>query len=188
MSKGIVFLEGGHCYLGKDQGAVANGYKEAELNQELRELIKNHLINITEGVPIVTDDDGMVLTDVVKSANKLLNDNSISLSIHFNAGSSAATGTEVIYPTRHSIQEFKWSVELSKLVASKLGLKDRGARDEKLTARGKIYIRSMNGHNLLLEVCFITNKSDMDRYQERKNLIAKSIAEFLKEKYHEINQ
>lgn len=187
MSKGVVFIEGGHLYLGKDQGAVGNGYKEAELTYELRELIKNHLINITEGVPIVTDDDAEALGGVVKAMNNVLNEKSISLSIHFNAATSAATGTEVIYPTRHSMQEFKWAVELSKLVSSKLGLKDRGARDETMTARGKLYIRSLHGHNLLLEVCFITNKGDMDKYQKRKNLIAKSVAEFLKEKYNEIN-
>jgi N-acetylmuramoyl-L-alanine amidase len=184
---GVIILEAGHVHLGKDQGAAANGYKEADLTYEFRELVKDHLIGITAGVAIITDHDDVVLVDMVNQVNKLMNADSISLSIHFNAGPESATGTEVIYPTEHSVQEKEWSTELSKLVADHLGIKNRGAKDETATARGKIYIRSMKGHNLLLEVCFITNLSDLSRYQKNKKTLAQKVAEFLKEKYDAIN-
>lgn len=187
MNSAALFLEAGHCHLGKDGGASANGYEEAALTFELRNLIVNHLIDLTTGIAIATDDDKDILTDVVKGANRVMNEKSISLSIHFNAATPKATGVEVIYPDRHSKEEFMWSVELSKLVSGTLGLKDRGAKPEALTYRKKLYIRTMKGHNLLLETCFLTNVDDMKAYEEKKGVLALQIAMFLVEKYHAIN-
>ncbi len=187
MDRGIIGVEAGHVHLGKDGGASANGFKEATLAAELRNIVVTHLIDITTGIAITTDDDDDVLTDVVKGFNAVMNDKSVSLSIHFNAATPKATGTEVIYPDRHTMEEFKWAVELSEKVATHLGIKNRGAKPEALTARKKLYIRTMKGHNLLLEVCFITNVEDMKKYNDRKVLLAKTIAEFLKDKYSQIN-
>ena len=188
MSKSVLCIESGHVHLGKDKGASGNGYNEAELTFELRNLIVDHLISITAGLTITTDSDDEVLTDVVKGFNNVMDEKSISLSIHFNAASEKATGTEVIYPDRHTMEEFKWAVELSSLVAKKLNLKDRGAKPEALTFRKKLYIRTMKGHNLLLETCFISNKNDMIAYQNKKHELAKDIAQFLLDKYNSIHK
>ena len=62
---------------------------------------------------------------------------------------------------------------ISSAIACTLGTKLRG------DTRGKLGFVSNGG--LIIEVCFITNKAEMDSYQDRKWLVASAIARVLNE-------
>lgn len=166
-----------------DSGAVANGYKEAELNREVVQKLKPHLDNYAD----------VTIADTAKNWYTYKNRVSLNFSpydyvleIHFNAlvkedteGNGRTTGTE-IYITN---SEKSWGVEenIVKNIAA-LGFQNRH-----LDAKGKfvpkkkdfsVIARAKNQgvSSALLEVCFINDIDDMKLYQAQKDNIVKAIA------------
>jgi N-acetylmuramoyl-L-alanine amidase len=55
-------------------------------------------------------------------------------------------------------------------------MKVPGVKLEKESARGSLGWMRLTGENVLLEVCFISNKEEMENYQNKKHYLAKVIA------------
>ncbi len=91
-----VYILGGHVpdrsKGNYDPGAVANGYTEAELTRELRDLISAELT--PRKVRHSIDHDADSLSQVLAKINS--NESDVILDLHFNAASPQATGVEVI--------------------------------------------------------------------------------------------
>jgi N-acetylmuramoyl-L-alanine amidase len=64
-------------------------------------------------------------------------------------------------------------------VFTEVGFKDRGVKPEALTARKRLGWMRPVAENVLIEVCFISNITDMKLYEANKNNIAKKIASTL---------
>ena len=159
-----------------DPGAVANGYTEAELTRELRDLISAELT--PRKVRHSIDHDTDSLSQVLAKINS--NESDVILDLHFNAASNpSATGVEVIVPERHTELEWKSAEACSKSLATIMGIRSRGAKDETKTARKRLAVMRENGTNLLVEVCFITNVNDMNAYQSKKKEVAKYLADLV---------
>jgi N-acetylmuramoyl-L-alanine amidase len=158
-----------------DPGAVANGYTEAELTRELRDLISAELT--PRKVRHSIDHDADSLSQVLAKINS--NESDVILDLHFNAASPQATGVEVIVPERHTELEWKSAEACSKSLATIMGIRSRGAKDETKTARKRLAVMRENGTNLLVEVCFITNINDMKAYQSKKKEVAKYLADLV---------
>jgi N-acetylmuramoyl-L-alanine amidase len=157
-----------------DPGAVANGLKEADLARELRNLTVNHL---PLGSFKVDDDRDNLATVISKIKSK---DTDIICDIHFNAATPAATGVEVIVPLRATPKELALAKDVADKFSKIMGIKNRGVKDESKTARGRLGIMAVNGVNVLIEVCFITNPNDVKAYQDNKEALALSLANSLK--------
>ena len=76
--------------------------------------------------------------------------------------------------------------KLAKCMSDTLGIPLRGnikdtlgVKTEAMSARGTLGWMRLNGQNILLEVCFISNKSDMEKYQANKSILAFKIAKIL---------
>lgn len=81
------------------------------------------------------------------------------IAIHFNAG--GGTGTEVWHYTSSSSAK-SYANKVSSAVASKLGLKNRGAKG----STGLYVLKHTSMTAILVEVCFVDTKNDADTYKK----------------------
>lgn len=175
-----IYLSAGHSAvlgIGRDNGATGNGYVEGKEADIFRDLVVKELKIL--GGNIVTDGDDTVLSDTLKEFKKTSDNNSILIEFHFNAASPQATGTEVLVPNNPSKIEKDIAEAIAKEMAETIGVKNRGVKTESESARGSLGWMKVAGENILPEICFISNKSDMEKYQSAKVTLAKNIAKIL---------
>jgi N-acetylmuramoyl-L-alanine amidase len=173
-----IFISAGHSnQIGKDRGAQGNGFIEGELTVELRDLIVHELKK--QGVNPIVDQNHSVLAESLNFFKNLTTNSCIVLDIHWNAGPSTATGTETLVPVKPSEFETKLAKNLSACISKTLNIKLRGPEGVKTEAdshHGRLGWMRLTGENVLIETCFISNKSDMDKYQANKYILARNIA------------
>lgn len=167
-----IFLSAGHG--GNDVGAVANGYKEADLTIELRDLTLKYLKQL--GAKVVIDDNKNALAQTITFFKNKVAKDSILLDIHWNSFNETSTGTEVLIPATPTKFETDLATDLSKVIANTLNIKNRGVKTELQSARKSLGWMRLTGENVLIETCFISNNNDMDSYQKNKEELAKRIA------------
>lgn len=176
--KRIVYLSAGHStQAGKDRGASGNGKIEGIVAAEFRSLLVTELKRL--GVTVVVDGDHTVLNDTLAWIKRFVTPNCIAIDIHCNAAHEAATGTEVIVPAKASAFEKALASELSGSIATALGIRNRGVKDETQTARKKLGWMAFAAHNALVELFFISNKYDCKAYDDKKQIAAKRAAEVI---------
>jgi N-acetylmuramoyl-L-alanine amidase len=168
----MIYLLAGHTPKGinQDPGAVANGYREADLTMELRDLVADKLRAM--GYQVHEDNDTQRLQQVLDAINATEKD--VVFDIHFNAG--GGTGGECIVPERSTDLERELANKVNVMLSTMLRIRNRGVKGEQLTARKRIAVLRENGINCLLETCFIDNKTDMTQYQLRKQEVATELA------------
>ena len=166
----MIYLLAGHTPKGMhpDPGAVANGYKEAELTMELRDIIADKLRG--KGCKVYEDEDSLRLAEVLSVVNSTEKD--IVCDIHFNAGPEAATGIEVMVPARSTEDERDLARKICALLSSIMKIRNRGVKTESDGQHKSLGVMRELGINILIEMCFITNKTDMTSYQANKAKIA----------------
>ena len=170
-----IFLSAGHG--GTDSGAVGNGYVERDLTIDLR----NHIVRELKALGITPsiDSDRNALAQTLAWLRGKFGSKDILLDLHWNAaGNPEAKGSEVIIPDISSQFEKDLAKALLKIFTD-LGFKDRGVKPEALTARKKLGWMRPAAENVLIEVCFISNITDMKLYEANKQNIAKRIASVL---------
>lgn len=164
----VIFPSAGHH--DKDPGAVYNGIKEADKTKEFRNLVSKYLE--LRNHPHIMDKDsetnGQYQNRIKPGSGSVL------LDIHFNASSNVnATGTEMIVANNASKESIAMATELVEGTAKILGIANRGVKTEAQTARGKIGISNLgSGIAVLAELCFLSNFSDMQKYELYKYALA----------------
>ena len=174
----IIIVAGHTNVQGLDQGASANGFIEGQLTVELRDLIMSELSKL--GIKARTDSNRNALAQTLQwlKAN-LFSNKTICVDIHWNAAASReANGSEIIIPNVSSQFERDLANALLK-VFTDIGLRKRGIKSEALTARKTLAWMRPNAENVLIEVCFITNPTDMKLYEANKLAISRRIAAVL---------
>jgi len=181
-----IYLSAGHTNVpGKDRGASGQGYIEGELTIEFRDLVAKYLDKY--GNTPVIDSNKNGLRKTLNFFKTLTEKNSIVVDIHWNGFSSAkAHGTEILIPFTPSNFEIKLAKKLAESISSVIGTSLRGkykgnagVKTEGSSHHGRLGWMKLTGENVLLEVCFITNKSNMEAYQSEKEALAKRVAEIL---------
>lgn len=152
-----------------DPGAVANGQKEAEIACDMRNMIAKKLREL--GHSVITDGTGAV-NQPLKVAISLAKQGR-AIEIHCNAASNpAATGVECIgLPKDKGLCQ-----RLSNAIAvtTKDNVRgDNGWIDQSKSARGKLGFVEAGG--VIVELFFLSNKGDLERYEEVKWLVASAI-------------
>lgn len=171
----MIYLSAGHH--NNDPGAVANGKKESALTIEFRELVSRILSS--KGYSHIKDKDNE--TNIQYQNRIKPGPGSVLLDIHFNAaGNSTATGTEYIVSSTANQNSKNLAKELVDGTARILGIANRGVKSELQSRRGKLGILHQGaGISVLAEICFLTNKSDLEKYESKKNELASLVAELL---------
>ena len=173
-----IFISAGHSSrLGRDRGATGNGFVEGILTVEFRDLLVKELKKL--GVSPIIDSNDSILSQTIVFFKNLTSDNSILFDIHWNAATPQATGTETFVPNKPTQFEKDLAKEITDTTSKVLNIKNRGVKTESQSARKSLGWMRLKGENILIEVCFISNPSDMQSYQKNKEDLAKKIAEIL---------
>lgn len=179
-----IFISAGHNPKGikVDPGAVGNGYQEADLAVEFRNLVV--AILRAKKIDVITDKDDERLgsyLERIKTGN-----GSVVLEFHFDAAASpTATGTTVLIGNDADRLDKAFAKELVEATASTLGIKNRGVKTEAESHRGSLGLMRESGTVALLELCFISNPDDLRQYQKNKMTLASKIAEIV-ERYEKL--
>jgi N-acetylmuramoyl-L-alanine amidase len=162
---------------GTDSGATGSGFIERDLAIEFRNLLVSELQKLS--VPCITDPDSNKLADSLVYFKNYFKPDSINVDIHWNAGPPAATGTEVLINTQATEFEKQLGGRIADTISTVLNIKNRGLKTELQSARGSLGWMKQPGRNYIIEMCFISNQSDMAKYQAKKKELAKAIATIL---------
>jgi N-acetylmuramoyl-L-alanine amidase len=171
----MIFLTAGHHR--KDAGATYNGRKEADETIRLRNAITTVLKS--KGISVWNDNDEWDLNRTISEIKKLSNPDDIICDLHFNAGSSSATGCEVYIPENADSVEQNMARKLAAIVSSTLIIKNRGVKSESSSQHKRLGMMRPTGKNLLLETCFISSKYDMVQYDIYFVFLVEKIADVL---------
>lgn len=93
----------------------------------------------------------------------------LNLFVHFNAASATANGTEAFGMSTKGI---KYAKKFSAAMARALGTRNRGGFYKDLYV-----LRNTKAVGVLLEVVFVTNKSDVDKYQKKFDKLCAAIGD-----------
>lgn len=165
-----IFISAGHS--NQDPGAVANGTTEAAVVLEFRDLVADHL----HALDVYFDCDGIKGQNLpLREAVKRIPSNGVAVEFHLNAASAnTATGVE----TLSSDQNKDFCRGLCELISQRLGIRNRGAKDEGSGQHSRLAFVQAGG--VIVELFFLTNEQDLRKYEVQKNELAREVAEYLK--------
>lgn len=164
-----IFISAGHS--NSDPGACAHGRREADIAVDFRNMVAYYLDKAN--VEYLTDGTGTLnlpLRDAVKTAKDCFP----AVEFHCNAGPASATGVEVLSGPQHA----SLAARLSKGISVDLGIRDRGAKPENSGQHHRLAFIS-DGKGLIVELFFITNKDDLAAYDDKKWVVARTVANIL---------
>lgn len=180
MTNKIVCVTAGHSNTGKiDSGAVTTVagklVKEADLAVKLRNAIL-HYLQQDKGITTRCDGYGQVNLEL-KEAIKLIKGSDVAVEIHFNSSTNkTANGVECIAPPKDKTLAQNLSKAVTKVTGSRLRGTE-GFITQEDSARGKLgYV---NAGGCILEVSFLSNDQELETFNQKYWLIAKSVSEVL---------
>jgi len=174
----MIFVSAGHNPGGvkPDPGAIGNGKREADLTLEFRNLVTAELHK--QGAKFITDNDNERLGEYLSRIKT--GTGSVVLEFHFDAAvSEKATGATVLIEADACKNDKAFAKELLDATTSLLGIKNRGILSESESHRGRLGLMKEEGILALLEICFISNPSDLSAYEKYKTFLAAKIAAIL---------
>lgn len=164
-----VYIDAGHGQNSSnngafDPGACANGYREADLTQEIANKTATALRAL--GVNAYVNTSGWYK---LRHPQAVALDCDMVVSIHFNSG--GGTGSESYIHSRNaSWKSADLQTRLHSALTQSMNLNDRGKKKAQLAVvSGKLPA-------CLLEICFIDNQSDLNRYAAQKQQLADALA------------
>lgn len=163
------FISGGHHL--RDSGAVSKDGKITEFKfcSAYRDKQVIELKRQRPDIKIVVDKDyetlGQYLTRITTG------NGSVGVEWHLNSseeipGKPLATGLEVLIADNHTKESFEMATELADKLSKVYGLRNRGVKTEKQSARGKLAFVRIPGTIALVELGFINNPHDMEKLQD----------------------
>lgn len=170
MAKRRIIITAGHN--GKGTGAASKWLDEGAENIVLRDAITAKLRAF--GCDVTNDTNTEKTGTVIGWINRLFAPESVLIEIHFNASSyELATGTECFIQAKSSGIERELADKICKITTIAIDVRNRGVKSPDLSQHSTIgVLDKTNVHAVLWEVCFLSNKQDVIRYQKYKeNLI-----------------
>lgn len=174
-SKKILVSAGHSTVLPRDPGAVGNGFTEAYLALELRDLVADLLRE--KGCVVIEDGEDGQNQPLKKAIDLVRNQKpAAAVEFHWNAGPPSATGIEVLAkPDKKRLAQ-----QLAQAISGVTNLEPRGEDGWKPDNSGQHHrLGFCEAGGLIIETCFLTSRVDMDRYTANKGRVAAAIAEVL---------
>lgn len=167
-----LFISAGHS--ASDPGAVGNGYSEADIVLELRDYLAEALR--ARGVEFSKDGKrGENLP--LSRAWPMAGEHDIAIELHCNAFSRpTATGVETLSQPHN----MELGLSICKAISDTLGIVNRGAKGEGSGQHSRLAFVSSGG-GIIVELFFISNLDDLDKYQRWKLQLAEVLADLLAE-------
>lgn len=171
MQKKTLFISAGHS--ATDPGAVGNGYTEADIVLEFRDLLAGALR--ARGIEL-SKDGGPGQNLPLATAWRMAAEHDIALEFHCNAAASpAATGVEML----SAPADMELGLLICKAISETLDIRNRGAKGEGSGQHSRLAFVSSGG--IIVELFFISNAEDVAIYQRWKLQLAEVLADLLAE-------
>lgn len=174
----MIFISAGHNSqshsIKQDPGAVnKEGIKEGDLTIEFRDLVCHELDLL--GVKYKKDSDEESLAMYLNRIDT--GSGSVVCEYHFDAAESeTATGCTSLIQENADRLDKAYATKLANTTASILGIHNRGVISESQSHRGRLGLMREEGLVCLVEIGFITNPDDLQRYHLKKKELAKAHA------------
>lgn len=171
----VIAVTAGHS--NKDPGAVNGLFREADIAQEMRNMVALYLRQ--KDIAVKTDGEGKGNLPL-PAAIKLISGSKAAVEFHCNAfPKPTAGGCEALSQPK----DRALSQRLCKAVSDVMGIPTRGTdggwKNEGSGQHSRLgYVR--NG-GIILELFFISNPAELAVWQDKKWLVAKAVAEVLAE-------
>ena len=171
----VITVTAGHS--NQDPGAVNGLFREADIAQEMRNMVALYLRQ--KDIAVKTDGEGKGNLPL-PAAIKLISGSKAAVEFHCNAFSKpTAGGCEALSQPK----DRALSQRLCKAVSGVMGIPTRGNdggwKNEGSGQHSRLgYVR--NG-GIILELFFISNPAELAVWQDKKWLVAKAVAEVLAE-------
>lgn len=173
-----VFVSAGHSNADPGATTKVNGpdgrtviVREADIAAEFRNMVSYYLTE--REVPHETDGKGTVnipLRDAVAKARK----HPLGVEFHCNAaGNPTATGVETLQASDDTILGAKICIA----IAGALNIRNRGAKPENAGQHHRLAFVQAGG--IIVELFFLSNPTDLAKYQARKWVAARAVADVL---------
>ena len=166
-----VTLTAGHS--NTDPGAVNGSDREADLAQDMRNIVASILRN-DYGLEVKTDGEGKGNLPL-REAVKLIRGSDVAIEFHTNASANkSATGIEAL----STVKNKRWCQVLSCAVADVTGWKLRGEGGFKPDNAGQhSRLAYAQAGGIVFEPVFISNDADLKLFKERKWIICRAMAD-----------
>jgi N-acetylmuramoyl-L-alanine amidase len=164
-----LFISAGHSE--SDPGAVGHGHTEADIVLEFRDLLAAYLRG-----KVLFDKDGapgqnLPLREAIGAAKA----HDLAVEFHCNAAASAAaTGVETLSHSHH----YPLGNAICQAVSDTLGIANRGAKGEASGQHSRLAFISQGG-GIIVELFFITNKSDLAKYIANRRRLVEALGNVL---------
>ena len=174
-------IHAGHNADGKVACGAVGLIKESTEARVIKDKVIQYLRKAGHTAYDCTCNNGTSQNDVLRKIIEKCNsyDVDIDVSIHFNSGAKdkkgngKSTGVEVLV-YKETSKCYAEAVRVAKKISA-IGFKNRGIK-----VRDDLYVlRKTKAPAMLIEVCFVDDKDDVDIYNKNVDKIAKAIAEAL---------
>lgn len=174
----MIFLTAGHH--NNDSGAIGNDYKESDLTKEIRDLTLTRIKQLSPHTKVWADNDNDTLSQVIAKVKALATAKDIWVELHFDAASSpTATGATALVATGAREKSKELANDLVSIGSKVLGIRNRGVKTELESNRGRLGMLHTAASSVLYEVAFISNKDDVEAYQDFKLWLSDELARVL---------
>ena len=164
-----LFISAGHS--DSDPGAVGHGHTEADIVLEFRDLLAAYLRG-----KVLFDKDGqpgqnLPLVEAIGAAKS----HEVAVEFHCNAfANPAATGVETLSSGEH----YPLGNAICQAVSETLGIPNRGAKGESSGQHSRLGFIARGG-GIIVELFFITNKSDLAKYIANRRRLVEAVGNVL---------
>lgn len=169
----MITISPGHWKVGTGAKGFIDEVTEARrVVKRVVQLLKKYKITTNVVEDNVSKNQQQNLNYLVSNHNKTKR--KLDVSVHFNAAATSRTGkgTEVLYYSEKVL-----ATKLSKSISGASGLRDRGAKERKELA----FLANTDKPAILIEVCFVSDSTDVEIYQRDFEKICQAIAKTLAE-------
>ena len=180
---GRIFISAGH-FIGEPGAPTVLNTKEADEMIQTRDL----LINELESRGLKSDKDFFSVPDTIDLSPSItwINGRSrggdIAVELHGNSASASARGAESYYVDGNSQRKADAERFVKALVAAVPGLKSRGAKPDNQSQHPRLaFCRDVDIPSVLMELCFLSSRADMDLLTKQRSKFAKGLADGLLE-------
>jgi N-acetylmuramoyl-L-alanine amidase len=179
---GQLFISAGH--FSDDPGAVAFGTTEAKELMLTRDLILKELKE--KGATFLSVPDTLDLKPTIQWINSQANNGDVAVELHCNAANGLARGTEAFFIDGNQQRQQNAELLLKALLEEVPELHlpgrplSRGAKPDTWSAVGSLaFCRQVAVPSILIELCFIDNRQDLELLQKHRERFAKGLAKGL---------
>lgn len=182
----MITIHAGHNPSGKIACGASDFLDESTAARELVKLVCKYFKKYKIQYKDITIRNGKSQQDILKKLVKRANrcDSELNVSIHFNSHKHSTrdgktTGTECWIHESHIINKndkiYKLGISMANNISFLL-FKNRGCK----TSKNLYFLNKTKSPSILIETCFVTDQDDARVYNLNKNLIAKRIAQTIR--------